>query len=188
MKRISLALAAALLLIPSALRAQDAATEERLNKLSAQIEDLIIAKDAQNKRIEELAKAIRELQQQQNQPSPNYATQEDVKQLAAKLQEIDKKRQDDYELIQKNIQALGKTFTTTLNKVATAPPPAPAQSSGPDKAFEYTVRPGDTVSAIAKAYTDQGYKVTVDQILKANPGLKPESMQVGTKLLIPATK
>lgn len=188
MKRIFPVLAATMLLIPAALRAQDAATEERLNKLSAQIQDLVIAKDAQNKRIEELAKAIRDLQDQQNQPSPNYASQEDLKQLAAKLQEIDKKRQDDYDLIQKNIQALGKSFTTTLNKVASTPPPAPAKSSGSDKAFEYTVQPGDTVSAIAKAYTDQGYKVTVDQILKANPGLKPESMSVGTKLMIPAVK
>ena len=47
-------------------------------------------------------------------------------------------------------------------------------------------RRGDTLSIIAKAYRDQGIKVTTDQILKANPGLDPKSLKVGQKILIPA--
>ena len=94
MKRISFLLVAALLATPVVLRAQDPAVEERLNKISAQIQDLIDAKDAQNKRIEELARQLRELQDQQNKPNAAYATQDDLKQLAAKLQEIDQKRKE----------------------------------------------------------------------------------------------
>ena len=56
MKRISFFLAVTLLAAPELLRAQDAAVEEHLNKLTAQIQDLVDSKDAQNKRIEELAK------------------------------------------------------------------------------------------------------------------------------------
>jgi len=51
-----------------------------------------------------------------------------------------------------------------------------------------TVAPGDTVSTISLAYREKGIKVTVDQILKANPDLVPEKMPVGRKIWIPAPK
>jgi len=44
---------------------------------------------------------------------------------------------------------------------------------------------GDTISAIAKAYQDKGVKVTVKQILDANPGLDPKNLKVGQKVWIP---
>ena len=44
----------------------------------------------------------------------------------------------------------------------------------------------DTLSTIAQAYKEKGIKVTVDQILKANPGLVPERMRTGQKIWIPA--
>jgi hypothetical protein len=81
MKKISFFLTVALLAAPAVLRAQDAALEERLNKLSAEIQVLIEAKEAQNKRIDELAKAVDALTQQQNKPNASYASQEDIKQL-----------------------------------------------------------------------------------------------------------
>jgi LysM repeat protein len=52
--------------------------------------------------------------------------------------------------------------------------------------MEYQVQSGDSLSAIAKAYRDKGVKVTVPQILAANPGLKPETMKAGQKIIIPA--
>jgi len=45
---------------------------------------------------------------------------------------------------------------------------------------------GDTLSTIVEAYREQNIKVTLDSILKANPGLKPERLQVGQKIIIPA--
>src|ERR1035441_2580940 len=110
MKRISFFLAVTLLAAPELLRAQDAAVEERLNKLTARVQDLEDAKDAQNKRIEELAKGLRALQDQQGKPNTSYASQEDLKQLADKLQEIDRKRQEDNDLILKRIEGLGKAL------------------------------------------------------------------------------
>jgi LysM repeat protein len=52
--------------------------------------------------------------------------------------------------------------------------------------YEYTIQPGNTLSAIAKAYRAQGVKVTVSAILKANPGLNPGSLIVGKQIFIPA--
>jgi len=37
-----------------------------------------------------------------------------------------------------------------------------------------------------KAYKDNNINVTMDQVLKANPGLKPEKLRVGQKIIIPA--
>jgi LysM repeat protein len=186
MKRISLFLALALLGSPAMLRAQDAATEERLNKLTAQIEVLVEIKDAQNKRIDELTKAIEALQRQMDKPSPNYASAEDVKRLADAIKEVDRKRQDDNDKILTSIRE-------DLKKLSKLPPvkPAPTTSSAndnpiPDKGYKYVIQSGDTLSVIASAYRDKNIKVTPDQILKANPGLKAEKLRVGQEIFIPA--
>jgi len=190
MKRISLFLAAALLAAPAVTRAQDAAVEERLNKLTAQIQDLVDAKDAQNKRIDALAKELRDLQDQQGKPNSSYASQEDLKQLAEKFQELDRKRQEDNELILKKIEGLGKTLGGSTHasaspKAATAPAEARTPTAS-DKGFEYVIQSGDTLSVVVKAYAEKNIKVTVDQIVAANPGLNPKKLRVGQKIFIPA--
>lgn len=194
MKRFSFFLATAMLMAPAALRAQDAAVEERLNKLSAQIEDLIVAKDAQNKRIEELARAIRESQdRQQNKPAANYASQDDLKKLAESLDKVDQSRRSDYENVVKSLEELRKALTSAI-KQGSSKPAAPPEAGGDtalqgsEKGYWHVVKSGDTISAIAKAYSDQGIKVTTDDILKNNPGVKPETLIPGKKIWIPAPK
>ncbi len=61
---------------------------------------------------------------------------------------------------------------------ATTPPPPPA-TMGPH--YEYVVEKGQTLALIAK-----GFQTTVPKILAANPGLKPNMLRVGQKLIIPA--
>lgn len=172
------------------LRAQDAATEERLKQLNGYVQDLQEDKANQRKQIEALSKEIQALREAQSQPNTSYATQEDLRKLAERVQEIDRKREADKELILKEIQHLGKA-------VANPPPvarPKPANLENPksggagDKGYEYTVQAGDSLSLIASAYKDKGVKVTVDQILKANPGLKAEKLKVGQTIFIPSTK
>jgi len=187
MKRVSFFLAAALLVSPAIVRAQDAATEERLNKLSAQVQDLVDAKDAQNRKIDELNRAVQSLQQQVNKPNGSYASADDVKHLADKLQEVDRKRIEDNERIAATLKDLGKTI-----KVASAapvkPPPVEPASNVSDKGFEYTIRSGDTLSTIVSAYRDKDIRVSVDQILAANPGLDPAKMKIGQTIFIPKPK
>ena len=52
--------------------------------------------------------------------------------------------------------------------------------------YKYAVQPGDFVSTIVKAYNEKGIKVTVEQILKANPKLDPNRMRIGQEIIIPA--
>jgi LysM repeat protein len=192
MKRIAiLALGFALSAGP-ALRAQDAASEERFNKLAGQIEDLRANQEAITKRIEALGKEIESLRAQVDKPTGNYASDEDLKRLAEAVKEIDRKRLEDYDKIRLELKNLGKSLaapTPVVHKTVPSPVadnPTSEKSNIPDKGFEYQVKKGDTLSIIVQAYRDNNIKITMDQVLKANPGLKPERMRIGQKIFIPA--
>lgn len=171
-------------LIAQVARAQDAATEERLNKLAGQIEDLQVASVQTQKQLTDLAKQIQEMRDAQGKANPTYATQDDVNKLAAKLQEIDQKRMDDNAKILKEIEKLGKmSVSPKIKPVASDTPPS---GGGAEKGYEYTIQPGDTISGIAKACRDMGKNVSTEQILKANPNLDPKSLRPGQTIFIPA--
>jgi LysM repeat protein len=196
MKRISFLLLALLLCGNSKVRAQDAATEERLNQLSGKIEDLIAAQDAERKQIAELRKEIEGLRDQASKPAGNFAAQEDLKRVADAVKDVDRKRLEDYEKIRTTIKDLGKTLAAPApthsrkndvadsNDAPKASKQAPTEKS--DKGFEHTVKSGDTLSGIVQAYKEQNFKVSKEQIMAANPGLVPEKMKVGQKIWIPA--
>ncbi len=169
---------------------QDTATQQQIDKLSGQIQDLLAAQGKQDQVIAGLRKEISELRDKVNTPQVNdSASREDLKTLAEKVQEIDKKRQADRDLIIKQIEQLGKVSAAPPVKTKPAPKtPAPDETiapATPQKGYEYTVKAGDTVGSIAKAYRDQGVKVTTTQILKANPGLDATKLYVGKKVFIP---
>jgi LysM repeat protein len=192
MKRISILLVGLALGTAPLLRAQDAATEERLNKLTGQFEDLRAGQDALGKRIESLGKEIENLRSALDKPAGNYASQEDLKRLAEGVKEIDRKRLEDYDKIRTELLKLGKTLSAPAAATKKPAPSLPAENSAGDKStvsdkgFEYIVKKGDTLSIIVQAYRDNNIKITTDQILKANPGLKPEKLRVGQKIFIPA--
>jgi len=182
----------ALLAAPVIAPAQDAATEERLNQLSAQIDVLKEAKELQNKRIEALEKQVSDLQSQISKPSGDYASKDDVNQLKDAVKEVDKKRQSDSENVADQLDKLRKALIGGAGSgggrhSSVTPTETPKTTFDPTTPhMEYQVQSGDSLSAIAKAYRDKGVKVTVPQILAANPGLKPENMKVGQKIIIPA--
>jgi LysM repeat protein len=169
-------------------RAQDDATQQQIDKLSGQIQDLLDAQAAQGKRIDVLEKEISDLSDKSSQPGV-AASPDDLKKLAEQVQEIDKKRQDDNERILKELERLDKSMGVSPSSHKTEPSvsttSANAPASGPQKGYEYPIASGDTISAIAKAYRAKGIKVTSDQILAANPGLNPNSLVVGKKIFIP---
>jgi LysM repeat protein len=175
-------------------RGQDAATQQQLDKLSGQMQDMLETQAAQTKRLDALEKEIGDLRDKLNQPAAanDSASADDLKKLAAQVQEIDKKRQADNEQILKTIEKLGKVSGGSAGHksppaISTTTPTdnATLNASGPQKGYDYTIAAGDTVSAIAKAYHAQGVKVTSAQILAANPGLNPNSLIVGKKIFIP---
>ncbi len=67
-----------------------------------------------------------------------------------------------------------------------ASPPAPAATTpapSPQAPRRHTIRPGDTLLAIAEQYD-----TTVDAIRAANPGLSETALQVGAEITIPPSR
>ena len=192
MKRISFLLVTLALCSPPALRAQDAATEERLNKLSGRIEDLTAAQEALRKQMSELTRELEDVREQSGKPNTSYARPEDLNRLAEAIKEVDRKRMDDAEKIHTELLKLRDVLESAAvpaeKATVTSPKDTAATTSSttPEKGFEYVIKSGDTLDAIAQAYREKNIKVTAAQILKANPGLKAERLIVGQKIFIPA--
>jgi LysM repeat protein len=176
-----------------AVRAQDAELTERISKVEGYVQDLLAAQAAQDKRIEAIEKEIADMSDKLNQPAANNsASADDLQKLAGQVQELAKKQQADNDLILKEIEKLGKIGGGSAAghrpplEVATTTSTDNPTPGGPQKGYYYAIQDKDTLSAIAKAYRAQNIKVTVDQILKANPGLDPKNLIVGKKIFIPA--
>ncbi len=189
MKKISLWILLVVFTVSLA-RAQESATQQQLDKLSGQIQDLLDAQAQQGKRLDALAKDISELREKVNAPkTEDNASAADLKNLAEKVQEIDRKRRDDRELIIKQIENLGKVAAGAPVKSRTPTTPKTSDDTAtpatPQNGYYYVVKPGDTLPAIAKAYRDQGVKVTTTQIKAANPKMNPDMLIVGKKVFIP---
>jgi LysM repeat protein len=177
-------------------RAQDTATQQQLDKLSGQIQDILEAQAQQGRRIDALEKDISDLRDKVNTPVVNNsASAEDLRALAQKVQEIDQKRQDDRDMIVAQIEKLAKaTAGTPLptphhEHVSTVPTPSTGGTGGTgtpaQNGYEYPIKPGDTLGLIVKAYRDKGVKVTVAQIIAANPNMNPNVIIPGKTIFIP---
>jgi len=170
-------------------RAQDDATQQQIDKLSGQVQDLLDAQAAQGKRIDALEKQIADLGDKLSQPAASdSASTDDLKKLAEQVQEIDQKRQDDNQKILDALEKLGKGGSVSTSHKSPAVPATTttdSTSAVPQKGYDYEIKSGDTIAAVAKAYRAQGVKVTTEQILAANPGLNPKNLTVGKKIFIP---
>jgi LysM repeat protein len=155
--------------------AQDAALTERVNRLSVYVEELLADKARQQKQITELTRQVESLREQLERASGS-ASREEVAAVAQAVKELDQKHRADIKLVAKQIEDLGR---------ASASSGSVAAPSTYERGWEYTVQQGNTLSAIAKAYRDDGHKVTVADILKANPGLDPKKLKVGQVIFIP---
>jgi septal ring factor EnvC (AmiA/AmiB activator) len=173
--------------------AQDVAVlDEKIKRLTGHVQDLQDDSANLKRQIEALVKENQALREQlQSQPKTAAASPDDLRDLARKVQEVEDKRKADRELILKEINDLGRVIANqarnnTRSPRDTAAETPRADSNLPSQALEHTISPGDTLLAISLAYSKEtGKKITTDLILKANPGLKPERLIVGRKILIP---
>jgi len=173
-------------------RAQDAATQERLDKLSGRIDDLIAGQDALTKQVNELRRELSSVHEMASKPTGNWASPEDLKRVAKGIEDVDRKRIADSELVQKQLEKIRQALDRPLPAPKRATAASPKDNSVPDKAtatregVEHVIKPGETLSAIVQACKEQKIKVTQKQILDANPGLKPDLLIPGKKIFIPA--
>jgi LysM repeat protein len=57
-----------------------------------------------------------------------------------------------------------------------------------EQGYDYTVRAGDTLTAIASACRALGIPITVNELRQANPGPHPDRLRIGQRIFIPAPK
>jgi hypothetical protein len=170
--------------------AQDAATQQQIDQINGRIQDLIDAQAAQGKRLDTLEKSVSDMQDKLTQPAANNsASADDLNKLAEQVKDLAKKQQDDNDLVLKELEKLGKGGsipTASHKQPSVSTDNTTPATSGPQKGYYYTIQEKDTLSAVAKAYSAElKVKVTVDQILNANPGLNPKNLIVGKKIFIP---
>ena len=80
-------------------------------------------------------------------------------------------------LVQDGIVGIN-TWTALGVNCATMPPPTPSCPTG---TFAHTVKSGETFYNLASRYN-----VSVDSIIKANPGVNPNTLQIGQVVCIPS--
>jgi hypothetical protein len=196
---------AAVALTASLLHAQEGATttsaaaefaarqeaEERDKRIVQALEDLMASQSALQRR---LAEALQEIDRLKGQvaeaesKNSRFATKEDLQRLADALKEIDQKREADKKLILDELQKLAKMPAPVVTPKETTPAVTP---TGPMEGYDYTIQSGDTLSTVLAAYNEefrkQGLKtVSLNEVVRANPGLNPNRVTVGMKIFIPA--
>jgi len=171
---------------------EDAEIErQKILRAADQIEAI---NDQHNKMVEETDKLKAQLKAQADENAALSKQLADLKAQSAKekdalLDQISKLLADQEKRLNEKIQAVAKSQAELAEKI----PPPPKENSAKEshapakqeEGYEYVVKSGQTLWAIAKAYQDQGVKVTVDDIRKANNLKDGQSLKTGQKLFIP---
>lgn len=183
--------------------------DEDYKRLEDAVQGLIASQASLREQLSAAKEEIRRLHEEieHNKVNPtSFAAAEDVRELTKKLKEVDEKRQADKDLILRTIKTENeqtiksvKDLLQSLPTVHDSPPPAtkPVRSHTKEKVektekvkegpqSEYVVQKGDSLSKIVAGLQKEGVKVTQEQILQANPKLKPNNLLYGQKIIIPA--
>lgn len=180
---------------PAAAVAAKEGADERYERMSADVQALQAANEALQNKINQIAAELQELRNQQSQAASSSGVQDQLKILADKITEVDRKRQEDKEAISEEIR---KSMSGLERSLAASPAPsraAPAVTaeSAPaaaEKGFLYVVQSGDSLSVIVKSYNadfkSKGMKtITLKQAKDANPKVDWDRLRVGQKIIIP---
>ena len=186
--------------------------EERQKRMTAEIEDLKSTIQSYGRRIEALREEVGRLSEELDKVKggpKDVATQDQIKTLAKKIEEVDRKRIADNEKAAAEFEARNKVILDKLGELAKSitvrpqrtggdsspwkPAETGKQASSPNNApagtetgYEYTIREGDTLSGIISKLAKQNIKVTLKQMKAANPKINWDALRVGSKIFIPA--
>ncbi len=168
--------------------------EERWRRLSSQMEEGLASQEVLRKRVQSLEEENRRLNKKLNESGTTYVTPSQLdkvaKELNDKIYQVDKNREADQAVVKREVdQAFERMKSLIQNRAATVPAPSDSgstsTSSAPDKFYTHEIQAGQTISAVAGAFRKQGVKVYESDIMAANPGINPKTLQVGQVIKIP---
>jgi peptidoglycan hydrolase CwlO-like protein len=170
--------------------------EERYQRLVADLQAVQSDNEALHAKITAMEQEIQSLREALARPADNSANQDELKRLAEKIEEVDKKRLEDKDVISEEIRkAIGEVESTIRGTPVSVheqkPKPRAAQDTpASDNGYSYTIKNGDTLGEIVKAYNadykSKGLKtITIRQAKEANPNVDWGRLRVGQKIVIP---
>jgi len=164
--------------------------ELQLRRVQLILEDLQRAQASLSKRLQGIEKRLAAVEAKvetlQSGPKEHFAKAEETAALAKAIRQLEEQRKKDLLTIKASLEALGKVLAAQRSAPSRTRAAKPSKSpASPMKGYEYTVKPGDTLSAIVQAYRREKINVTIDAVLKANPGLDPRRLLPGQKIFIP---
>ena len=212
MKRnfLVIVLLAALALPATLLAQQDSPTaaaereqaEERHRTLTKRLDGLEESFAALQKNVTALRDEVRRLKDELDRSksrNESTATQESLKYLGEKIEEVDKKRLADNERTIKEIDKLRKfLIESPVPRVTPAPTPSNPPRTNPGDpprtnpnpggkqvGWDYTIRTNDTLAGILVKLRKQGINVSQKQVEQANEGVNWNKLKIGQIIFIP---
>jgi cell division protein ZapA (FtsZ GTPase activity inhibitor) len=208
MKRLCILAAISFALLPRPALGQDAAAtnaaavaeqqgvDEKFKQLSADIANLRAADQALLDKLSALKEDVQQLRTEQARLAANSSVQDDLKLLARKIEDVDKKRQDDKDMISEEIKKSSARLEKLLGDAASPPPKSstktpPAPGAPPTvNGVSYSIKDGDRLIDIVKAYNadfkSKGMKtISLKQVKDANKDVDWTKLKVGQKIVIP---
>lgn len=181
---------------PVAAAAQREEMEANFKRMNAKVEQLEETLQTQQKRMAALVEEIHSLRDEVDRlktRNESAATQESIKRLAEKVEEVDKKRIADNELVISQLRTLGKALSKPIvqsePKAAPVTPkvdkPAPAANAPQENGWTYQIKDGDTLSRIVTDMRAQGKLITQKQVMDANPKVNWNKLRIGQTVFIP---
>jgi hypothetical protein len=185
--------------------AEQQGMDEKFKQLAADIDTLRAANQLLITKVSALQDELQQVHAEQARLAASAVTRDALLPLAQKIEEEDKKRMEDKDVISDQIKTAMAQIEKTLNEKASTPavdpsPRSPTHSaaiitpaSAPPAAsdgFSYTIKEGDLPGDILKAYNSdfksKGLKtITLKQLRDANPGVDWNRLKVGQKIIIP---
>jgi hypothetical protein len=176
--------------------AEQQGVDEKFKQVAADIETLRAANQLLLEKVSSLKDDLQQIRADQARLAASAVARDDLKPLAQKIDEVDKKRQEDKETISDGIKTLQARLEKFLTPAADPPPKPPvrtATSGTPPAAsdgFSYTIKDGDRLRDIVNAYNadfkSKGMKtITLKQARDANPDVDWTRLKIGQKIVIP---
>jgi hypothetical protein len=172
--------------------------EERFKRMAADLQTVMETQEVLRKhqeefrqRLDRLSDEVRSLKDDQNRASGNYVSRDELRKMIEKMKEqLDEQREADKKLILGNIKDLAKAPVSQPVEPKTTSHRKDKDETADEEPYLYKVKKNDRLADIVAAYNDQYKKqglpkITIDQVVKANPGLNPNKLIEGRKIRIP---
>jgi predicted RNase H-like nuclease (RuvC/YqgF family) len=194
---VLLMLAVALLGSRPALLAQDEAAaalarqaqEEQLRTLSTRVANLEEANLSLQKKIQELTTELFKLREDVARAANTRevaSIQESIRRLEAAVKEVDDKRISDNNKVLAAIESIQDSIKSRPAPPGRSTPPARTGTrSANQEGYHYTIKSGDTLSGLVAALRAEGLKVSMKEVMDANPDVDWRRLQVGSTIFIP---